>query len=586
MYYIMFLSPNLEKMHIVRKWRILTMYQTLISFTPAYLPATLSANASSLYSEEAGFGFVTEVNRNEQELLQIPELNSAFAPWYWDNGRELTVLTDTPEGVAVAGSSCYPEGLPLSFKLKLPHQGNYRLTLTVTAGEAGCPDLTVFTGRRHLALRKVRLAPHAGYTAELTVSVCDIIPRGKEKPYEDRTLDITLLGSDISLSYIEVSEAEVPTVYIAGDSTVTDQSGSYPYDPGCCYCGWGQMLSAYLLPGISVSNHAHSGLTSETFRSEGHYEVLRRFIRPGDYFLMQFAHNDQKLPHLDAAGGYRSRLIAYVEEIRSLDAVPVIVTPLARNTWKGDGAYNDLLADYAAECIRIGQEYNVPVIDLHRFSMDFILREGLDSAKRYYYPKDYTHSNDYGAYLMAGYVASRLGQLTTLKPFLNPASLPVWIPPQSISLPLPPEGAETEAASVLPLEQELEHPDEPVTRVELLRDLVKTVGYVPMNVYNDMYPDVIGHEWYAGVVEVCFQNSLVDAEFTADGQFHPLEPVTFRQLISFCANGYKSRKASALKKDKLSIAKELSLIPDGWEPEKAVTRREALRALRKLERAL
>lgn len=564
------------------------MYQKTISFSKANSQADLLVNSASLYSEETGYGFVIEKNRNEQELLQLPELNSAFSVWYWDNGKELSALTDTAEGVAVtsAGSCPCAKGLPLSFKLKLPRQGNYHVMVTVSCGDEGCENLMLFTGRRHLAVRNVSVKPHESYTADMTVNVCDIIPRGKETAYEDTTLDITLIGNHAALSCLSVREADVPVIYIAGDSTVTDQSGCYPYDPGCCYSGWGQMLSAYLKPGIAVSNHAHSGLTTESFRSEGHYDIVRRFIRQGDYYLMQFAHNDQKLPELDAAGGYRERLITYIEEIRALQAIPILITPLARNTWKGDGSYNDLLEAYAAECIRIGEEYQVPVIDLHRFSMDFVKKEGLDSAKRYYYPKDYTHTNDYGAYLMAGCVASGLTRIKALAAFAPDVSPDTWTPPQTISLPDPPEGFETESTSPLPREAELERPEDIIVRVELLSDLVKTVGYVPMNVYNDMYPDVIGHEWYAGVVEVSCQNSLVSPEYTADGLFHPLEPVTWAQLVSFCINGYKSRKASSLEEEPVALAKKLGIIPDVYLPEKAVTRKEALRALMALEKVL
>ena len=569
------------------------MYQTTIAFTKAQddtdIMSTdnIAVNANTLYSEETGYGFVIERNRNEQELLQLPELNSAYSTWYWDNGKELTVLKDTDAGVAICESSAYePSVLPLSFKLNLPHQGNYNITLTVTGGEKGCDNLTIFTGRRHLAVRGVSLQPQEVRTLTFTVNVCDIIPRGKEEAYTDATLDLTLFGSQVALTALTVEEVDVRTIYIAGDSTVTDQSGAYPYDAGCCYSGWGQMLSAYLKPGIAVSNHAHSGLTTESFRSEGHYDIVRRFIKKGDYYLMQFAHNDQKLPHLDAAGGYRARLIAYVEEIRSLGGIPVIVTPLARNTWKGDGTYNDLLVDYAAECLRVGKEYDVPVIDLHQFSMNFVLKEGLDSAKRYYYPKDYTHTNDYGAYLMAACIASGLAQIEELKDFVISERQGSWNPPAVVALPTPPEGCEIEKASALPAKNELERPLEIITRVEFLNYLVKTVGYVPMNVYNDMYPDVIGHEWYAGVVEVSYQNALVNPEYTADGSFHPLEPVTWEQLISFSINGYKSRKAFAQAENELALAKNLGIAPCDCQPEKQVTRLEALGSLQALENVL
>lgn len=563
------------------------MYQTTISFTKALSAADIQADSTTLYSDGTGYGFVTERNRKEQELLQLPELNSAYSTWYWDNGKELTVLSDTEAGVTVSEASAYPAAaLPLSFKLKLPHQGNYQAAVTVTGGENGCDNLMIFTGRRHLAVRGISLQPKEARTFSFTINVCDIIPRGKEIAYPDTTLDLTLFGSQAFLTSLTVTEAEACTIFIAGDSTVTDQSGAYPYDAGCCYSGWGQMLSAYLKPGIAVSNHAHSGLTTESFRSEGHYDIVKRFIKAGDYYLMQFAHNDQKLPQLDASGGYRARLIAYIEEIRSLGGIPVLVTPLARNTWKGDGSYNDLLADYAAECFHIGQEYSVPVIDLHQFSMDFILKEGLDSAKRYFYPKDYTHTNDYGAYLMAGCIADGLSQLPGLKSFVALQDCGCWNPPAAVELPTPPEGCAIETVSALPAENELERPDEFITRAECLSYLVKAVGYVPMNVYNDRYPDVIGHEWYAGAVEVSFQNALVNPEYTADGSFHPAAPVTWEQLVSFSVNGYKSRRASAITEDSTELAIRLGIAPADFTGSAQVSRRMALRSLRALEQAL
>lgn len=564
------------------------MYQIGFSFSEAPYPTDALADAFDLYTEEKGYGFVIEKNRKEQELLQIPELNSAFSPWYWDSEKELTSLMNTPLGVMVKNSSFTNEnyGLPLSFKVKVPNPGNYQIRLTICCGKKGCNNLIIFTGRRHLACQGITIAPDDSYTAEFTVHLCDIIPRGKEEVYADHTLDITLFGENIALSRLSICEIEAPVIYISGDSTVTDQSGTYPYQPGCCYSGWGQMLSAYLKTGISVSNHAHSGLTTESFRNEGHYQIIRRFIKPGDYYLIQFAHNDQKLPYLDASGGYRERIIAYIEEIRHCGAIPILITPLARNTWTGQGTYNDLLVDYAAECIRVGEEYQVPVIDLHQFSMDFIKQKGLDQAKSYFYPKDYTHTNDYGAYLMAGYVASKLLGLPGLTPYKGSIPTPEWIPPIEILLPTPPESFTQATASILPAETQLDRPEEPCTRVEFLEQLVKIIGYVPVNVYNDRYSDVIGHEWYAGLVEVSYQNSLVDPVYTPNGSFYPLEPVTWEQVISFCSNGYKSRHAVAQKEDPIKLAKKLNLLPNTYQPEELVSRKESLHLLRALEKTL
>ena len=92
-----------------------------------------------------------------------------------------------------------------------------------------------------------------------------------------------------------------------------------------------------------------------------------------------------------------------------------------------------------------------------------------------------------------------------------------------------------------------------------------------MNVYNDRYSDVIGHEWYAGLVEVSYQNSLVDPVYTSNSSFYPLEPVTWEQVISFCSNGYKSRHAVAQKEDPIKLAKKLNLLPNTYQPEELVS---------------
>ena len=89
----------------------------------------------------------------------------------------------------------------------------------------------------------------------------------------------------------------------------------------------------------------------------------------------------------------------------------MIVSPLARNTWKGDGSYNDLLEEYAKACRSIAEKENVPYIDLHAYSMDFVVKNGRETARRWYFPSDYTHTNDYGAYMYAGFVYSRMCEL-------------------------------------------------------------------------------------------------------------------------------------------------------------------------------
>ena len=553
----------------------------------------IRVRAGNLYESGRGYGFVTEKNRGEQERLRVPELNSAFDAACWYQNQELTLVEedrfgcflDSDGGIArlEKGAGAPFEGehrrIPLSFKLDVPCQGNYKVTVEIRS-EQPMRDVLIFTGRRHLGYwgdvpgegssngfgsegglhaqgteygREDGTDIGKGFSCTMMANVCDIVPRGHTEVYEDRTLDITVVADRPVISAIAVEEAECPTVFIAGDSTVTDQSADYPYAPGSSYSGWGQMISSYLEGNIAVSNHAHSGLTTQSFREEGHYGIVERYIRPGDYYFCQFGHNDQKLESLKAEEGYRRNLVRYIRECRERGAFPVLVTPLARNTWKGsDGSYNDLLEEYAAVCVSIGHQEDVPVLDLHKRSMDFIREMGLEASKAYFFPGDYTHSNDYGGYFVAGLVAQEIREVCGERKeakyrFLADCvtdGLGAWRPGERIvPLTRPAECGETPEPKEMPILSDGRDLSESLDRVSALELVIRTAGFFPTNVYNDMFTDVVGHEWYAGTVECAYQNGIIDMGLVKDGKFRPLQPVTLEEFLVFAVNGYRSRKA-------------------------------------------
>ena len=288
----------------------------------------IDVGSEDLYQPGKGYGFVTEKNRREQKLLQIRELNSSFDTMYWYQNEQLSFLKEDENGCYLDSAeevaslerqsgepmSGSPRRIPLIFKVDVPRQGNYRITLTV--------------------------------------NVCDIVPSGQTHIFADKTVDIAVLADRPRISGLMIEEMNCPTIYLAGDSTVTDQPGDYPYYPGTCYCGWGQMLPAYLDARLSVSNHSHSGLTTDTFRKEGHYAVIDQYSKRGDYVFYQFGHNDQKLPELQARGGYQANLQRYIKENQAKGVYPVLVTPIARNTWRlRDQTYLDLLEEFADVCL-------------------------------------------------------------------------------------------------------------------------------------------------------------------------------------------------------------------------------------------
>ena len=138
----------------------------------------------------------------------------------------------------MAGS---PRRIPLLFKVDVPRQGNYKVTLTIRSEEE-IGEVLIFTGRRRLAFYGRVGAGEFTYT--MITNVCDIVPVGYSRIFADKTVDIAVLADRPRISALTVEEVNGPTVYLAGDSTVTDQPGDYPYYPGTCNCGWGQMLPA------------------------------------------------------------------------------------------------------------------------------------------------------------------------------------------------------------------------------------------------------------------------------------------------------------------------------------------------------
>ena len=79
----------------------------------------------------------------------------------------------------------------------------------------------------------------------------------------------------------------MPTIFLLGDSTVCDQ----PLEP---YASWGQMLTRFFGLGVAIANHAESGESLRSSLGAKRLDKILSLIKPGDYLLIQYAHNDEK----------------------------------------------------------------------------------------------------------------------------------------------------------------------------------------------------------------------------------------------------------------------------------------------------
>jgi lysophospholipase L1-like esterase len=77
---------------------------------------------------------------------------------------------------------------------------------------------------------------------------------------------------------------KLPTLYIVGDSTLKSDAPLR---------GWGQELGQFFDPNkLNVVNRAIGGRSSRTFQNEGRWDKLLAELKPGDFVIIQFGHND------------------------------------------------------------------------------------------------------------------------------------------------------------------------------------------------------------------------------------------------------------------------------------------------------
>lgn len=148
-------------------------------------------------------------------------------------------------------------------------------------------------------------------------------------------------------------------VVLVGDSTVTDDSG------------WGAGFKRLATRNLEVVNTAANGRSSKSFIDEGRWADA--LSRRGQYYLVQFGHNDEpgKGPdrETDPQTTYRANMARYVDEVRAIGATPVLVTSLVRRLYKDDGTIRTTQTPYVEVVRTLAAEKRVPLVDLHAISL-------------------------------------------------------------------------------------------------------------------------------------------------------------------------------------------------------------------------
>jgi lysophospholipase L1-like esterase len=211
----------------------------------------------------------------------------------------------------------------------------------------------------------------------------------------DEKMTIEFNGTHPRLRSLKIEKADLPTVYVLGDSTVCDQ----PAEP---WNSWGQMLPRFFKPDIAVANHAESGETVRSSLGAKRFDKVFSLMTKGDYLLIQFGTNDEK-DGQSALETYKANLKKIIGRTRSLGGTPVLVTSMER---KG-GVNGPTLNGYPEGMREVAKAEGCALVDLNAMSLVFYKALGADLGKAF---QDGTHHNNYGSYELAKCVVEGLKQ--------------------------------------------------------------------------------------------------------------------------------------------------------------------------------
>ncbi|MGJ9383825.1 rhamnogalacturonan acetylesterase [Salipaludibacillus sp. CF4.18] len=347
----------------------------------------LKVTEESIYSKETGYGFsdIANVMAIYQEEAQGIE-------------RDFISYSNT------------------AFLVDLPN-GDY--TVSVVSGDIH--ESTEF-GIKAESIQKVEnTSLHAGQITESDFEIAVI----------DGQLSIELTGDQPKINAIVITKlpnrqaAKHPTVYVASDSTA--QTYKRDLKP---QAGWGQMLPSYFNKKLTIANHAIGGRSSRTFYTEGRLDNILRELKPRDFVLIQFGHNDATsfVPErYTPVADFKEYMKTYVTGVRQRAGIPILITPVGRRDFDTETEkFNTSFPEYKQAMEEISKDLDVLLVDLNTSSREYYDELGPEGTRSVFlhvdegtysaFPEgkiDDTHFQEYGADQIAKLLSEGLVKLDT-----------------------------------------------------------------------------------------------------------------------------------------------------------------------------
>jgi rhamnogalacturonan acetylesterase len=214
---------------------------------------------------------------------------------------------------------------------------------------------------------------------------------------------------------------KLPTLFLIGDSTVRAGSKGNGSDG---LWGWGAPIGDFFdRTRINVQNRAWGGMSSRTFQTQGFWEKVLADLKPGDFVIMQFGHNDggpvndrqRARGTIKGAGDetedidnlltgkheivrtYGWYLRKFVTDAKAKGATAIVCSPIPRNIWRG-GKVIRASEDHARWAGEAARAEEAPFIDLNAIIAGHYDKLGEKHASTTFFgPKDHTHTIAAGA---------------------------------------------------------------------------------------------------------------------------------------------------------------------------------------------
>ena len=248
----------------------------------------------------------------------------------------------------------------------------------------------------------------------------------------------------VALLLTSSTKDKTVTIFMIGDSTMANKDISHDRKER----GWGMALQCYFDDHVRIDNHAVNGRSTRSFINEGRWQKVLDRMKPGDYVIIQFGHNDEKPReelHTDPGSTFDYNLARFVRETREHGGIPILMNPVVRRNYFIEAPANDddeklrtttfqdgvkmvegdSLIDthglYRVAPRDVARRMNVLFVDANQLTHDLEQGLGREASKKlhmWFLPgeepsvpagrQDNTHYNIYGAHVVARLLADAL----------------------------------------------------------------------------------------------------------------------------------------------------------------------------------